>query len=45
MEITVTFNEQDLKNLNDALIERPYKEVAELIYKINLAIKDAQNNT
>lgn len=35
MTYTLTLTEQDMQVLNDALIERPFKEVVGLIQKIN----------
>lgn len=41
---TLTLNENDMRVLNDALIERPFKEVAMLISKINEQINESNKN-
>lgn len=41
MTYTLTLTEQDMQVLNDALIERPFKDVVLLIQKINQQARDS----
>ena len=45
MKFNILLDEQQLNLLSDALIELPYKTVAQLILDINIQIQEQMKNT